>query len=157
MQKTKIFTPILAVLLVLVVGYLTLQSEGISKGFLFDFGGVPSINIAQRYPWELQLAILLVAFMAVMVYRRVANDRATKILASAALVATAVLSLVFYEAIHITRTNLFAMAFVNGGTSPLTLGLMAATLADVMSSRAGGVNVRRRPAAYQRGWIASRK
>lgn len=153
----KIFWPIAAFLVVLLLGYLALQSEGISKGFLFDFGGVPSINVAQRYPSELQLAILLVAFMAVMVYRKVANDRASKFLVLAVLVAAAVLSVVFYETIHTTRTNLLAMAFVNGGTSPLTLGLTAATLADVVSSRAGDAKARRRPAAYQRGWIASRK
>ncbi|MFK0002197.1 hypothetical protein [Paenarthrobacter sp. NPDC090522] len=153
----KIFGPIGAFLVVLLLGYLALQSEGISKGFLFDVGGIPSINVAQRYPWELQLAILLVAFMAVVVYRKIANDHASKIAVSGVLILAAVLSLLFYETVHTTRTNLFAMAFVNGGASPLILGFIAAALADVMSSRAGAGKERRRPAAYQRGWIALRK
>ncbi|MGC7152286.1 hypothetical protein [Paenarthrobacter ureafaciens] len=157
MQKT-IVAPIAASFVVLLVGYLSLQSEGISKGFLFDVGGIPSINVAQRFPWELQLAMVLVGFVAVVSYRQIAYDRATKIAVLAVLVAATVLSLLFYEAVHTTRTSLIAMVFVNGGISPLTFGLIAATLADALGRRpAGDAKARRRPAAYQRGWIASRK
>lgn len=156
MQK-NIFAPITALLVVLLVGYFGLQSEGIAKGYLFDFYGVPSITFARRYPWETQLATFLLAFAAVAAHRRVARDSLTKILVLLALVAAALLSMLFFETVHATRTNLFAMAFVVGGTSPLTLGFIAAALADSGGNKAGAVDVRRRPAAYQRGWIASRK
>ncbi|MFJ4210298.1 hypothetical protein ACIPY2_17730 [Paenarthrobacter sp. NPDC089675] len=157
MQKTRMFAPIPALVVVLLEGYLTLQSEGISKGFLFDFAGVPSILVPQRYPWEIQLAALLLGFVAVVAYRKVAIDERTKIVVLGTLVAAAILSMLFYGTVHSTRTNLFAMTLINGGTSPMTLGFIAAVSADAMRGKAGAANVRRRPAAYQRGWIASRK
>ncbi|MFI2565791.1 hypothetical protein [Paenarthrobacter sp. NPDC018779] len=126
---------VLALLVVLVVGYIGVQSEGMVNGYLFDFGGIPAVSITRRFPWELQVATILISFAAVVTYRRFAVDRSTKLWVLAALVIAAVLSVIFYEPIHTTRTSLLAMAFIKGGASPLILGMIAAVSADIINSK----------------------
>jgi Na+/melibiose symporter-like transporter len=135
MKVRSASTPILSLLVVLVVGYIGVQSEGMLNGYLFDFGGIPAVSITRRFPWELQFATILISFAAVVAYRRIALDRGAKLWVLAALVMAAVLSVVFYETIHTTRTSLLAMAFINGGVSPLTMGLIAAVSADIIHSK----------------------
>lgn len=134
LKTSMAFAPVLSLLVVLVVGYLGSQSEGMLNGYLLDFGGVPATAIAKRFPWELQFAAVLIAFAGVVAYRKLAPHRPSKVMVLGALVVAAVLSALLYEVIHTTRTSLFAMAFVNGGTSPLTSGLIAVVTADIIYS-----------------------
>ncbi len=135
MKVRSASTSVLALLVVLVVGYVGVQSEGMLNGYLFDFGGIPAVSITRRFAWELQLATILISFAAVVAYRRLAVDRRAKLWVLAALVISAVLSVIFYETIHTTRTSLLAMAFINGGVSPLISGLIAAVSADIINSK----------------------
>ncbi|MCW3768798.1 hypothetical protein ACKLTP_15425 [Paenarthrobacter ureafaciens] len=140
MQHSKIslaVVPILSFAVVLAAGYLALQSEGMLNGYLFDFTGTPAVSIAKRLPWELHVATVLVCFSATVGYRRLAVSVRLKALVLVTLVLASVLSILFYEPIHMTRTNLFAMAFVDGGVSAMTLGLIAAVAADSIHSRRG--------------------
>ncbi|MDI2020585.1 hypothetical protein PV760_08145 [Paenarthrobacter sp. CC6] len=149
MKKPKlavVVMPIGSVLVVLVVGYLALQTEGMLSGYLFDLSGTPTTSIAKRFPWELQVATVLVCFAASVAYRRLAVDRRLKMLVFGTLVLASVLSLLFYETVHTTRTSLLAMAFADGGISPLILGFIAVIAADTIHSKRG-----LEPAAYQRG------
>ncbi|GAT87501.1 hypothetical protein CVCC1112_2160 [Paenarthrobacter nicotinovorans] len=129
--------PIGSVLVVLVAGYLALQTEGMLNGYLFDLSGTPTTSIAKRFPWELQVATVLVCFAASVGYRRLALVRDLKILVFGTLVLASILSLLFYETIHSTRTSLLAMAFVDGGISPLILGFIAVVAADTIYSKRG--------------------
>ena len=140
MKKPKlavVVMPIGSVLVVLVAGYLALQTEGMLNGYLFDLSGTPTTSIAKRFPCELQVATVLVCFAASVAYLRLAVDRRLKILVFGTLVLASVLSLLFYETIHTTRTNLLAMAFVEGGISPLILGVTAVVAADASYSKKG--------------------
>lgn len=131
-RLSLVFMPILSLVLVLMIGYIGLQTEGMLNGYMFDFSGVPVTSVAKRFPWELQMATVLVSFGAVVVYGRFAGNRKTKVFVFCTLGVAAVLSVMFYETIHSTRTNLLAMAFVVGGNSPLTLGLIAAVAAEMI-------------------------
>ena len=138
MSHSKLLVALLptgSLLVVLVAGYLALQTEGMLNGYLFDLSGTPATSIAKRFPWELQVAIVLMGFAAVVAYRRFTADRTAKVVVLSALILAAVLSAALYETIHTTRTSLFAMALVNGGTSPLTLGFIAGVASDVIHSK----------------------
>ena len=140
MKKPKLAVVVIligSVLVVLVAGYLALQTEGMLNGYLFDLSGTPTTFIAKRFPWELQVATVLVGFAASVAYLRLTVDGRLKILVFGTLVTASVLSLLFYETIHTTRTNLLAMAFVEGGISPLILGVTAVVAADAIYSKKG--------------------
>jgi len=140
MSRSKLLVfvmPVGSVLVVMVVGYLALQAEGVLNGYLFDLSGTPTTSIAKRFPWELQVATVSVCFAASVGYRRLADVRSLKMLVFATLVLASVLSLLFYETVHGTRTSLLAMIFVDGGISPLILGLIAVVAADATYSKRG--------------------
>ena len=140
MSRSKLLVfvmPVGSVLVVMVVGYLALQAEGMLNGYLFDLSGTPTTSIAKRFPWELQVATVSVCFAASVGYRRLADVRSLKMLVFATLVLASVLSLLFYETVHGTRTSLLAMIFVDGGISPLILGLIAVVAADATYSKRG--------------------
>ena len=50
---------VLALAAVLIIGYITVQTQGLIQGYLVDVSGLPSIVIAKRFPWELQIAVVL--------------------------------------------------------------------------------------------------
>ena len=140
MSRSKLLVfvmPVGSVLVVMVVGYLALQTEGMLNGYLFDLSGTPTTSIAKRFPWELQAATVLVCFAASVAYRRLADVRRLKVLVFATLVLASVLSLLFFETVHGTRTSLLAMIFVDGGISPLILGFIAVVAADTIYGKGG--------------------
>ncbi|MFJ4262560.1 hypothetical protein ACIPYU_08945 [Paenarthrobacter nicotinovorans] len=136
-KLVAVVMPIGSVLVVLVAGYLALQTEGMLNGYLFDLSGTPTTSVAKRFPWEFQVATVLVCFAASVGYRRLALVRGLKMLVLGALILALVLSLLFYETVHTTRTSLLAMAFVDGGISPLILGFIAVVAADTIYSKRG--------------------
>jgi hypothetical protein len=120
---------------ILVTGYLASQTEGMLNGYLLDWTGLPSVAVVMRFPWELALASILFGFAAVAAYRRTVLTRTAQVVVLTILLAAAIVAGFSFVEVHTTRTNIFTIAFVNGGASPLNLAFIAFVLADLLLIR----------------------
>lgn len=128
----------LALVTVAVIGYLSIQAEGTTKGYLFDLSGAPTLSVAKRFSWEIQIGAVLFGFAAAAAYRKVATTSAVRGVVFAVLVVAAIISGASFETIHTVRTNLVVISFVMGGASFFTMALIACVLADlIFRSREG--------------------
>jgi hypothetical protein len=125
----------LALATVLIIGYITVQTQGMVQGYLVDATGLPSIVIAKRFPWELQIAAVLFGLAGIAVYRKTINTRAARTAVLVVLVLAAVIAALFFVPVQSTRTNLFTIAFVGGGASTFNLALIAAVVADLIYTK----------------------
>lgn len=133
MKKMKIvWGTVLALAAVLIIGYITVQTQGMVQGYLVDVSGLPSIVIAKRFPWELQIAGVLLGLAGIAIYRKAIDTRAARIAVLAVFVLAAVIAAAFFVPVQSTRTNLFVIAFVGGGASSFNLAFIAAVLADLI-------------------------
>jgi hypothetical protein len=135
MKMKIVWGTVLALAVVLIIGYTTVQTQGMIQGYLVDVTGLPSIVIAKRFPWELQIAAVLLGLAGIAVYRKAIDTRASRIAVLAVFVLAAVIAAVFFVPVQSTRTNLFVISFVGGGASSFNLALIAAVLADLIYSR----------------------
>jgi hypothetical protein len=82
-MRTKVSQFFLAVVLalvtVLVVGFLRVEIELTTKGTLMDLGGNLSIFFEKRFPWELQAAAVVVVGAVVVAYRKFVRSRAARL------------------------------------------------------------------------------
>ncbi|MCB5273703.1 MULTISPECIES: hypothetical protein [unclassified Arthrobacter] len=132
-KKIKIVWGIvLALAAVFIIGYTTVQTQGMIQGYLVDVSGLPNIVIAKRFPWELQIAAVLFGLAGIAIYRKAIDTRPARIAVLAVFVLAAVIAAVFFVPVQSTRTNLFVIAFVGGGASSFNLALIAAVLADLI-------------------------
>lgn len=116
---------------VLVIGYISAQIEGATKGYIVDLSGTPGVAIEKRYPFELQLALLLIGIAAIAAYRRVSGSRASRIAVVSVLGLAVVAAGVAFMPAQSTIPNLFSLSAVYGGVSPFTLALLACVVFDM--------------------------
>lgn len=99
-MRTTIFqvisAAVLALVTVLVVGFLWVQIQGTTKGYLMDLGGVPSIFFQKRFPWELQIAAVVFVGASVLGYMKIARSRAVRLTVLTVLAAAAIISGIAY-------------------------------------------------------------
>lgn len=135
-----------AAVTVLVVGYLAVQIDGMTKGYLVGLSGSPTIAVAKRFPWELEVAMVLIGFAAFTLFRRFANPVPVRRTVLGTLIVLAVLAGTLHEPAATFQPDLVSISLIYGGTSAFTMALIAGILADLVARREDRPVVNERPA-----------
>lgn len=120
------------VVTVLVIGYLSIQAEGMTKGYLFDLSGAPALSVVKRFPWEIQIGAILFGLAVIATYWKFTITRSVRGVVLATLIVAAIGGGLFFDAVHAAPTGLVAVSFVMGGVSFFTLALIAGVLTDLI-------------------------
>ncbi|MEV7136552.1 hypothetical protein AB0N24_27245 [Arthrobacter sp. NPDC093128] len=140
-MRTKVSQFFLAVVLalvtVLVVGFLRVEIELTAKGALMDLGGNLSIFFEKRFPWELQAAAVAVVGAVVVGYRKFVRSRAARLTVLTVLSVAAIISGFAYIPSQTVWLDIFSRCFIEGGSSPFNLVFIGGVLADLVLRRDG--------------------
>jgi hypothetical protein len=145
MQKMKLGRHIAACVLtlvaVLILGYLTAQTQGYAGGYLLGFDGLPAIAVTRRFAWELDFGMILFGIAAVFLYRKVAVAKSIEVTVLVTLIASFLIAGSFVslaDSAHGTPVlpagpgGLLTLSFVSGGSSSFTLALLAGVVARLL-------------------------
>jgi lysylphosphatidylglycerol synthetase-like protein (DUF2156 family) len=140
-MRTKVSQFFLAVVLalvtVLVVGFLRVEIELTTKGTLMDLGGNLSIFFEKRFPWELQAAAVVVVGAVVVAYRKFVRSRAARLTVLTVLAVAAIISGFAYIPSQTVWLDIFSRCFIEGGSSPFNLVFIGGVVADFVLRRDG--------------------
>lgn len=120
------FCALIALGSIILLGYINVFIEAAEIGYIADALGRPQSGVVPRFPWELNLAIVLLAFGSALLLRQVAAATPAKSISSA-FAATAGLTAVAHAAgLAITSSewasdNIVIRSFTLGATSQYVL------------------------------------
>jgi hypothetical protein len=127
-----LLTAVLALVTVLLVGFLRVEIELTTKGMLMDLGGQPTIFFEKRFPWEFQIAAVVFVGATVVGYRKLVWSRAGRLVVLTVLAVAAAISGLAYIPSQTAGMDIFSRCFIEGGSSPFNLVFIGAVLADLV-------------------------
>ncbi len=122
------------------VGYVGVFIEASAGGYTADLLGRPIAGVAPRFPWELQFAIVVISFAAVLLLRQVLDGLGGRARFSACMVPTLLLAVAYVIGANLQGEvlvgNVLLRSFAIGGAQSqmVLLGGVGAFLVLVLSS-----------------------
>lgn len=124
-------------LVIFAAGYLTIQLELSEIGApLFDFDSRPVPVVGERAPYLLRTGLVVLGLFAVLVYRSACRTDAARVVTLVVLIAAAVVGAYTLRPLPSDgEPHPIAMfSLMYGATSPFTLALIGAVIADLVSA-----------------------
>ncbi len=120
------------------VGYVGVFIEASAGGYTADLLGRPIAGVAPRFPWELQFAIVVISFAAVLLLRQVLDGLGGRARFSACMVPTLLLAVAYVIGANLQGEvlvgNVLLRSFAIGAQSQMVLLGVGAFLVLVLSS-----------------------
>lgn len=120
------------------VGYVGVFIEASAGGYTADLLGRPIAGVAPRFPWELQFAIVVISFAAVLLLRQVLDGLVGRARFSACMVPTLLLAVAYVTGANLQGEvlvgNVLLRSFAIGAQSQMVLLGLGAFLVLVLSS-----------------------